>query len=311
MRKTRYYEKDFPEVDECVMVRIEDVGEMYSYVKLLEYGEIQGMMQFTEVTRSSRIRSINKLVRVGKEEVCVVLRVDEEKGNIDLSKKKATPEDIKNTTERYNKAKTVHSIGERLAEITKKEDEKIEEKIEQVCKKIIWPLYKKYGHCFDAFKLALTTPKEVFEGLDIPEDLLKPLLNLIEHRLKPKPSKIRADIEVNCFSSEGIDGIKKALKHGEKLQTKEMPLKIQLVAPPAFVLLTTTTDVKSGISFLKKVIEEIDKEIQSVGGTLIVKQEPKTVTESDEKNFNAFLQQLKDKTEENEGDEEDEEVIGM
>jgi len=61
---------------------------------------------------------------------------------------------------------------------------------------------------------------------------------------------------------------------------------------------------------MKKAIEEIDKEIQKSGGTLIVKQEPQTVTENDEKNFNAFLQQLKEKTEEI-GSDEDEEVIGM
>jgi len=310
MKKTRFYEKDFPEVDECVMVRIEDVGEMYSYVKLLEYGEIQGMMQFTEVTRSSRIRSINKLVRVGKEEVCVVLRVDEEKGNIDISKKKATQEDIKITTDRYVKAKTVHSICERLSEITKGNNQTVEENTEELCKKIIWPLYKKYGHCYDAFKLSLSDPKEVFESLQISEEILKPLLSIIEHRLKPKPSKIRADIELNCFSSEGIDAIKRALKEGEKFVSKDIQLKIQLVAPPAFVLLTTTSDIRNGIILMKKAIEEIDKEIQKSGGTLIVKQEPQTVTENDEKNFNAFLQQLKEKTEEI-GSDEDEEVIGM
>src|SRR4051812_21388490 len=158
MSKTRFYEKDFPEVDECVMVRIEEVGEMYSYVKLLEYGDIQGMMQFTELSRSSRIRSINKLVRVGKEEVCVVLRVDEDRGNIDLSKKKATPDDIRITTDRFSKAKTVHSIAERFAEITLEKDAKWEDNVNSVCKRIIWPLYKKYGHAFDALKLALSNP---------------------------------------------------------------------------------------------------------------------------------------------------------
>jgi translation initiation factor 2 subunit 1 len=311
MLKTRFYEKDFPDVDECVMVKVEEVGEMYSYVKLLEYGEIQGMMQFTELSRSSRIRSINKLIRVGKEEVCVVLRVDTEKNNIDLSKKKATPEDIRITTDRYTKAKTVHSIAERLAELTKKEDEKWEDVAHNICAKIIWPLYKKYGNAYDALKLALTNSKEVFDGLDIPEDLVKRLMQLVEHRMKAKPSKIRADVEVTCWSYEGIDAVKKALKAGEKMSTPEVPVKIQLLAPPVYVLLSTTSDVKAGLAVLKSALNEIEKEIKKVGGDFVIKEEPRTVTETDEKEFNAFLQQLKDKSQDHGDDDEDDEFIGM
>jgi len=46
-----------------------------------------GMILLSELSRR-RIRSINKLIRVGKQEVCMVLRVDREKGYIDLSKRR-------------------------------------------------------------------------------------------------------------------------------------------------------------------------------------------------------------------------------
>ncbi len=60
--------------------------------------------------RCRRIRSINKLIRVGRTEVVVVLRVDKEKGYIDLSKRRVSPEDIIRCEEKYNKSKAVHSI---------------------------------------------------------------------------------------------------------------------------------------------------------------------------------------------------------
>lgn len=44
-------------------------------------------------------------MRVGKQEVLQVLRVDEEKGYVDLSKKLLTPKDIENCSERYEKGK--------------------------------------------------------------------------------------------------------------------------------------------------------------------------------------------------------------
>jgi translation initiation factor 2 subunit 1 len=42
-------------------------------------------------------------------------------------------------------------------------------------------------------------------------ELKTDLLTYIKRRLAPQPVKIRADIEVTCFTYEGIDAIKAAL----------------------------------------------------------------------------------------------------
>ena len=57
------------------------IAEMGAYVKLLEYDNIDGMILLSELSRR-RIRSIQKLIRVGRNEVVVVLRVDKEKGGL-------------------------------------------------------------------------------------------------------------------------------------------------------------------------------------------------------------------------------------
>lgn len=110
----RYYEQRFPEVDELVMVQVRQIAEMGAYVKLLEYDNIEGMILLSELSRR-RIRSIQKLIRVGRNEVVVVLRVDKEKGYIDLSKRRVSPEDITKCEERYMKSKTVASIMRHVA----------------------------------------------------------------------------------------------------------------------------------------------------------------------------------------------------
>lgn len=75
----RMYANKFPEVDDLVMVNVRQIAEMGAYVQLLEYDNIEGMILLSELSRR-RIRSIQKLIRVGKNEVVVVLRVDKEKG---------------------------------------------------------------------------------------------------------------------------------------------------------------------------------------------------------------------------------------
>lgn len=70
----------FLQVDDVVMVNVRAIAEMGAYVYLLEYNNIEGMILLSELSRR-RIRSINKLIRVGKTEPVVVIRVDKEKGN--------------------------------------------------------------------------------------------------------------------------------------------------------------------------------------------------------------------------------------
>lgn len=77
----RYYSQKYPAVDDVVMVTVRSIAEMGAYVGLLEYDNIEGMILLSELSRR-RIRSMNKLIRVGKTEPVVVIRVDEEKGEL-------------------------------------------------------------------------------------------------------------------------------------------------------------------------------------------------------------------------------------
>ena len=73
----------------------------------------------SELSRK-RVNYVKRLIKEGREEVLRVLRIDPQKGFFDLSKKSVKVEEI-------------------------------EELYEMFC----WPLYKKYGHAYIAFKNAL------------------------------------------------------------------------------------------------------------------------------------------------------------
>ncbi|KAM7294455.1 hypothetical protein ISCGN_023961 [Ixodes scapularis] len=74
----RFYSQKYPEPDDVVMVNVRQIAEMGAYVRLLEYNDIEGMILLSELSRR-RIRSINKLIRVGRNECVVVIRVDKDK----------------------------------------------------------------------------------------------------------------------------------------------------------------------------------------------------------------------------------------
>ncbi|BGP37456.1 hypothetical protein JCM10450v2_001363 [Rhodotorula kratochvilovae] len=293
----RYYEQKFPEVEDVVMVQVKQIQEMGAYVKLLEYDNIEGMILLSELSRR-RIRSIQKLIRVGRNEVVVVMRVDKEKGYIDLSKRRVSPEDVIKCEERYNKSKTVHTIMRHVAERTNKE-------MDEVNALVAWPLFKKYGHAYDAFKLSITEPDTVFAGLDIPEDVFNELRVNIAKRLTPQPVKVRADLEVTNFAYNGILTIQEALAAGESLSTDEIPIKIRLVAPPLYVMVSNTTDKQGAVERLEQAIEKIGEVIRrEEGGHLNVKMKPKAVSETDDLELAALMDRVARENKEVSGDED-------
>jgi len=279
------YEEKYPEVDEVVMVQVKSIAEMGAYVSLLEYNNIDGMILLSELSRR-RIRSVNKLIKVGRQEPVMVLRVDTEKGYIDLSKRRVSPEDAQACEEKFNKSKLVHTIMRHAAETTNSD-------LEETYKHFTWPLYKKFGHAHDAFKVMVTSPEDLFkEALSISgeegEKTLTPELRAaiikdIKRRMTPTPLKIRADIELTCFQYDGVLHIKDAIRAGEAISTKDCTVKIKLLAPPLYVLTTQTIDRKMGIEMLSKAIEAVKSSIESNKGKLVVREGARAVSERDEK----------------------------
>jgi len=297
----RMYENEFPEIDDVVMVQVRSIAEMGAYVALLEYNNVEGMILLSELTRR-RIRSVNKLIRVGKQEVCMVLRVDREKGYIDLSKRRVSAEDVQKCDERFQRSKAVHSIVRHVLEVQHMD-------MEELYRMTAWRLYEKFGHAYEAFCAAITDADSIFNEELMPglnSDLRGAMLDNIAKRLTPTAVKIRADIEVTCFGYEGINAIKGALLKGVELGSEELPIKIKLVAPPLYVMLCSALDKTKGIALLKEAIEIMGDDIRKNKGDLQVKVQPRAVDERDDKLLGDLMTKLEAQNEEVDGDSDQE-----
>lgn len=320
----RMYEAKYPEVDMAVMIQVKNIADMGAYVSLLEYNNIEGMILFSELSRR-RIRSVSSLIKVGRQEPVMVLRVDRDKGYIDLSKRRVSEEDIQVCEERYNKSKLVHSIMRHVAETMALD-------LEDLYVHVGWPLYRKYGHAFEAFKVIVTDPDSVLDvltrevkeagpdGLEVTKtvpavtpEVKDALVKNIRRRMTPQPLKIRADVEMKCFQFDGVEHIKEAMKKAEATGNSDCPVKIKLVAPPLYVLTTQTLDKEQGITVLNNAIRACTECIDSHKGKLIVKEAARAVSERDDKLLAEHMAKLKSANEEVDGDEgsEEEEDTGM
>ncbi|KAL8539277.1 hypothetical protein ACS0TY_001054 [Phlomoides rotata] len=320
----RMYEAKYPEVDHAVMIQVKSMADSGAYVSLLEYNNIEGMILFSELSRR-RIRSISSLIKVGRIEPVMVLRVDKEKGYIDLSKRRVSEEDIQGCEERFNKSKLVHSIMRHVAETMSVD-------LEELYIHVGWPLYRKYGHAFEAFKVVVNDPASVLDsltrevtevGLDgqevkkvvpaITEEVKDALVKNIRRRMTPQPLKIRADIEMKCFQFDGVLHIKEAMRKAEAAGNNDCPVKIKLVAPPSYALTTQTLDKEQGIAVLSEAIKACTEEIERHKGKLTVKDAPRAVSEREDKLLADAMAKMAHENEEVSDDEgsEEEEDTGM
>jgi len=276
----RFYEHRYPEVEDVVMVNVRSIAEMGAYVELQEYKDIEGMILLSELSRR-RIRSINKLIRVGRTECVVVIRVDKDKGYIDLSKRRVSPEEIAKCEDKYAKAKCVNSILRHVAELL---DYESDDQLEELYEKTAWHFDRKFGKpgaSYDAFKHVVTNP-ETLDECDLDERTRKVLLSNIKRRMTPQSVKIRSDIEVACYTYEGVDAVKSALRGGLALSTEDMPIKINLIAPPLYVVTTQTLERTEGLALLNTAVQRIQELIEEAGGVFDMKQPPKVVSDLDE-----------------------------
>lgn len=340
-RCCRFYEAKYPEMDDVVMVQVKSIAEMGAYVSLLEYGGIEGMILLSELSRR-RIRSVQKLIKVGRQEPVMVLRVDKEKGYIDLSKRRVSPEDLavsmwrgrgfavcgrgpqggdvrvgcgvcgvsvwagagrdggtrhakppslthppQKCEERFAKSKMVHSIMRNVAETCGVE-------VEELYQQVGWPLYRLYGHAYDAFQRTISEGDAIFTRLSteahggaavpvLTPEVKEALLKNVRRRMTPQPIKIRADVEMTCFAYDGVEHIKTAMRAAGAASAKDCEVSIKLVAPPLYVLTTQTLDRGAGIDILTAAVAACKASIEGAKGSLRVKEAARAVSEREER----------------------------
>lgn len=258
------YRDELPKIDEFVMVKIDSVDDLVGKVSLLEYNGKEAVIFISDLSRK-RIKSVSNHIRVGHKEVLQVLRVDKDKSNIDLSKKNVNDDDISACIQKYKKSKIVHTI---LGKVS----------IDNNCNLldlytgIGWPLYDRYGHAYDAFTHA-SMGESIFNEIDISENIKNSIMKLISHHFSRKNVKVYSEIQVTCFSYEGIDAIKESIMEG----IKNTPIKAYLKSSPDYVLCLSTLDPDSGIQIINNAIEKIQTTIRCRRGDCSVKEEPRVI----------------------------------
>jgi translation initiation factor 2 subunit 1 len=147
--------------------------------------------------------------------VLKVLRVDLEKGHIDLSlrrvNKRERIEKVKSWKKDRKRDALLYVVAERTGLLR-----------EDVYQKVGAVLEEKYG-LYDGFEKVLKEGTVVLDQLNVPEELAKVVLQVAEERIRVKTVKVWGVLNMRCSRPNGVKCIQTALATPRKRTNPKTP----------------------------------------------------------------------------------------
>lgn len=240
------YQKDgLPEESELVLCSVTNVQHHSVFVRLEEYGK-SGMIHISEIS-PGRIRNIRDYVVEGKVIVCKVLRINKERGHIDLSLRRVSEGQRREKVNEIKHEQKAEKIIEFVARALKSTKEKIFEEIQG-------PIFENYPTVYSCFENVIVDEK-ILSKIGISTKLEKKLVETIKQRIKPPVIVIQGKISISSYES---DGVNRVISVVEKLDTYD-DVKITYLGGGLYSFSITDEDYKSAEKKIKKILSEMEK----------------------------------------------------
>lgn len=203
-----YSVNGYPEEDEIVLCKVSKLYPNSVFVDLLEYEGKFGIIHISEVS-PGRIRNLRDFVSIGRQIVCKVLRVDEQKGHIDLSLRRVNSNQRREKLEEIKQEMKAEQLLKNLAT-------KLKKPVEQIYKEVISKVSKDYSHLYLAFKDIVSEELDL-ETIGIKKQLADEIKEAVLEKFKPKKIIIEGEIKLQTYAPNGVNKIKDILIGIEKI----------------------------------------------------------------------------------------------
>jgi translation initiation factor 2 subunit 1 len=243
-----YKKEGFPEESEVVLCTVLNVLHNTVFVLLDEYDR-KGVIHISEIS-PGRIRNIRDFVVEGKKILCKILRINEERGHIDLSLRRVTESQKRDKNAQIKMEQKAEKILELACKETKKD-------LKQTYYKIKIPVFSKYQTLYSCFEDVVAGNFDLSE-LKMDAEFEKSLKALILTKIRPPEVEIRGSLMLESYEPEGIEIIKEALRRGKKED-----ISIIYLGAGKFNVLIKAEDFKMAEGKLKKSMDAITEYMDS------------------------------------------------
>ncbi len=244
--------KGFPEEGEILQCTVTSVQSHSIFVRLDEYG-INGMIHISEVA-PGRIRNIRDFVMEGKSVICKVLRVNPERGHVDLSLRRVSESQKRNKINELKKEKFAEKLLEVVAENLSIDAKLLHATVSEKVKEHFYLLFE----CFTEVAKGVFSISELGLEKRIADELKKVILD----RLKPEVIVSKGKLTIQSYLPDGVEVVKAALK-----QAADTGAELKYFGGGVYAISCKAGNYKESEALLNKAAEKAMKYIKSKHGT--------------------------------------------
>lgn len=244
--------RGLPRWGELVIVRVEKITPYAAWCKLVEYPEVEGMIHVFEVA-GKWIYDIRDFVKIHKQYVAKVIKIDYQKKIVNLSLKRVSKDDEKEKMNSFRKEQR----GEKLLEIAAK---KLNKNLDQAYEEVGFLLQEKFGSLLTPFEIVKSSEDELSK-FGIKEEWIKAMKEVADSTLREKEFVIKAELKLKSYAGDGIEKIKGVLKEF----SKRTGASVKYISAPRYMVEIKGKDPKKLEKKLVKELEVLCEEMKNLG----------------------------------------------
>lgn len=247
---------EYPEEGELVVCSVRTVKNFGAFVTLDEYDNKEGFIHIAEVT-TGWVKYIRDYVREGQKIVCKVMRVNPNKGHIDLSLRLVNEHQRREKIQEWKNEQKAEKLFELVAQ-------KLGKEIEVCYKDFGLDLMDRFGSMYSAFEQC-SINNIILKENDFTGDWVEHFTQIATENIVPPFVNIKGYLELTCPLPDGVIHLKNSLKAIEK--DNDVKIKIQYVGAPKYRILVQAPNYKIAEEEMKSAVDVAINSIKEFNGS--------------------------------------------
>ncbi|MCX6820415.1 MAG: S1 RNA-binding domain-containing protein [Candidatus Aenigmarchaeota archaeon] len=252
-----------PRWNELVLCTVTRVTPFAAWCNLDEWETpegkpVEGMIHISEVA-GKWVKDIRKFVKPDKQYIARVVRIDREKGFINLSIKRVSKFDQREKTETDRKNKRITGMLMQIAKRVSKD------KVEKDAEDAIIPKLAALDRFDDAYEALEETADEpaIADEAGIEQPWKDAMMEVLRRNFQEKEVELKVTLELSSQQPDGIKQIVKALVDFEKASGAT----VKYISAPKYMADIRTKTPKDGKKKLEEAAAFTVKEMEKAGGS--------------------------------------------
>jgi len=248
---------EWPEESELVVTSVKNVKNFGAFVTLDEYEGKEGFIHIAEVS-SGWIKYIRDYIREGQKVVCKVLRVDREKGQIDLSLKAVNEHQRREKIQEWKNEQKAENLLGIVAQ-------RIGKTVLECWDEFGYKLLDAYGTLYRAFEECVLD-EGALEAEDFKGPWVATFVEVARENIVPPYVTIDGYLDATDFAPDGAVHLRDALVKGAR-EDEVVTVKVQYIGAPRYRIVVRAPDFKTAEEEIQKAATRVLKALETKGGS--------------------------------------------